>query len=248
MTESRDILCDIDTILDTRMTTLWSINEEVMKANSKDWLARHRDDWEGVSGDAFLAVYKERDKALLTTAPLTNMLPYLTEVIRQAIGKADMLSGGISRTFYVNVYPYDLSVEEKDAIRDVVYIKLCKQIEVKVVSFSDKHLTPRRLKSFSFWVKYDWWTWFSAHEALGTFKNGLELCPEVTMLCPEVATKAEEALPPGTRVTPYEALKQLLSIVIDLNFQAVALFSVYDKKVSNYPPTPFGMDGKRKTD
>lgn len=167
------LLVDIDTILDTRLSLLYSLDSGIAKkvVDSKKYHYRKKDNFGNISSDIFNALFRDRNKSLLKLATLTPMCG----IIRAHYGDIKLdpinLDAKLSPCIYLNTHPYNFTLEEMKNIQFAMD-KLVPNAEVKVIALSNAQLHPdwingRILNMY----KYDGIDWLEYHTATGSIQK-----------------------------------------------------------------------------
>lgn len=132
----------------------------------------------------------------------------------------------------VNVYPYELSKEEKDVIKEVIESRIPNSSGCDVVSISPTFLSPSYLSSnkFTHYITYDFQDWLNLYiDEL--MKNPI---PSIVMVCPklldtpvEEAELSDEAKTLLPNLSPFSAMELQFVMYVSLRFVDVNYFSVF---------------------
>lgn len=165
------LLVDLDSLLDTRIATIAKINPEASTGLLNDvYLNRSIDDFEkitnsAVSNDEYKLAYQNRNKETLELARPTRILKLINEI------SIELEKMSIDTPFItgfeltVNIFPYDLTKEEQEALREVVYDFLSISSIVNVINKPINDITPSFLKNeFDGMIIYNFDEWFCIHQ------------------------------------------------------------------------------------
>jgi hypothetical protein len=166
------ILADIDALLDTRIATIALYDPKVAidVIGDQRYLKRLHDDFTDTIKDpdwdqeSYELSYQQRNKVTLSYAKPTAMLVGLRKLFIELFSE---LSNNPEHTKYVltvNLYPYDLTKEEKENIIICIGEWLPDFVELKYVSHSLEQLTPGFIKPiYTHWVTYSFNEWTTIH-------------------------------------------------------------------------------------
>lgn len=172
-----NILLDLDTLLDTRLPIYYALSTEVASDMlSKDLYHRRIEEGYGVvTKDIFDIFYRQRDKNVLEFATPTTMLDLLGSYCVRTEELMEVTDSREPLTVYLNVYPYDLNLDEQEAFITMLKVKIPIDINVKVVSMSNKELTPEWVvDNLNTVIKYDALEWLNLQIATSEiFKSPL---------------------------------------------------------------------------
>jgi hypothetical protein len=168
------VLVDLDSIMDTRLPILYSIDENLAERTIKsgNYFKRYKDEFEYVTLDIFKPLYKDRTKNVLSLATPTAMLDTISDYCSEAILQNKVTGGDGKLIIYLNIYPYNLSHSEYDNLaKGLMY--MIGDVEVKVVSMDKEELTPKWVDdNLAMLVLYDGLEWLEYHTAmLNIIKN-----------------------------------------------------------------------------
>lgn len=180
------ILVELDALLDTRIATISRIHPESAVALLHDprYYERVIDDFEplvGITKEAFRQAYAQRDVEILEQSRLTELPLMLNEIIKRMEQESDTTPFVESVTVDVNIWPYELSDEERDEIAVAMMAHVGNQTLVNTVRLPPEQLTPPYIKQrYSGMILYNFRDWMQPH--METFKKFL--MPRVTVLAP----------------------------------------------------------------
>lgn len=228
------ILVEIDALLDTRLPTLGKISSGAAVKASKDlrYFNRVIDDFEeicGVSKETFREAYRNRDVEILQASVLTEMVLVLNELTLKLEMQANDTPHVGNVIVEVNIHPYELDEDDRQAIAEAVAVRCGYHTEVRCVSYHHKDMTPEAIKNrYSGMFLYNFRDWMQYHvEAFKTTRM-----PTVTIMAP--ALFYDEV--PGSDEFVKDGMRQ------DINaFQLSELASVEMFSLSLLPARHFSM-------
>lgn len=168
------VLVDLDSIMDTRLPVLYAIDENLAERVVKNntYFKRYKDEFEYVTVDMFKPLYNDRTKNVLSLATPTAMLDTISDYCSEAILQNKKTGGDGKLIVYVNIYPYDLSVDEFDNLASGIRYMIG-DVDVSIVSMSKEELTPKWVDdNLAMLVLYQGLDWLEYHTAmLNLIKN-----------------------------------------------------------------------------
>jgi hypothetical protein len=240
------IYIELDALLDTRLATLARVaGEETAQRvlETGQYHARLSDRFAGVDKDVYQAQYKNRTVDTLKTSVVTNAIAIVRQLVAALAedGAINPLHGGAKVT--VNVFPYELTVEERDEIRRALVVWTRATAPIELVSIRPEDLTPSHCKElYSAMFMYEYNPWLTFHNA------ALVQCPlpRVTLFAPAIyfegeppsAEELEEII--AAAAHPFRATQMLAAPMIGLQLIDVKHFSVQSGQDVEpaYLPTP----------
>lgn len=232
---SKNMLVELDCLLDTRISTVSLINEKAaVELLKPEYRKRTWDDIHTLTGglvdnETFREAYDNRGVETLINARCTAIVVMLNHFLMELEDQSTDSPEFDSTRVDVNVYPYDLSSDEQEMLVTAVMAYAGIQTQVKVVRFPYAEITPKRLKdNYHAVILYDFDKWFSLHvEALEHVR-----IPRCTMLAPALYVKdpGDEALEieelPDK--TPFEVLEMAVIERLGLELLEPRLFSLVE--------------------
>lgn len=233
--EARTMLVELDCLLDTRLGVISHIDPEAAtELLFKDYRGREIDDFETltdgkVSNDAFRAAWEARDVTVLVDARCTALVALLDMFISDLEDQV-VNSPEYDRTrLDVNVYPYQLTEEEKDMMITAIMAYAGIQTQVKIVSIPPEHITPKAIRdNWHVVVMYDFDGWFTLHvDALNKLRipKHTIIAPALYREQPDPEKITVEAMPDKT---PFELMEMSVIDRMGLELLEPRLFSLID--------------------
>lgn len=172
----QNLYLDLDTLIDTRFGLIYQRYPKKFRSldvyafctrdHNRLWeiLDCEKKDWE--------AQWALRDIATIESSKPTNLLLNLKEIIvsRYSQGKTSPIHNPLTIT--VNTYPYRLSKDVLDEIKEAIREWTYDDIDIHTVYLASASLTPDMIKSnYQSLFIYDWVEWMTLHrDALKTCK------------------------------------------------------------------------------
>uniref|UniRef100_A0AB39CD99 Uncharacterized protein n=1 Tax=Pseudomonas phage RVTF4 TaxID=3236931 RepID=A0AB39CD99_9VIRU len=173
----RRIMISLDALLDTRLGVISNIDSDAAKhlVSSLTYWERNYDDWYKLTGgrvpnEVFQKAWAERGgentRRTLDACFESGLSPFIYQCLAEA--DINMMSGmtpieeeiGLA----INIYPYDLSFQEKQELINIMQLKYGTELPVMVVSHSLEEMSPELLSSgYGMLVLYDFAEWFKIH-------------------------------------------------------------------------------------
>ncbi len=181
----RDLYRELDSILDTRLSTLLNFDFDLGKEwiEKGDYSKRSTDSFKYLSSGVFNILYRERNKATLLNPLPTPMLGMITEYCEKARVEDVSMGGDGLITIHLNTYPYNLSTEELEFILSGIMTKLNNSIDIKLLH-SD-NISPLWIRdNVSMMIKYDGIEWLDRNIANGKLRK--HSIPEVILVTPTI--------------------------------------------------------------
>lgn len=168
---NKRLYVSLDTLLDTRLGTLFRIDQEAHQFLVNNDYYRDRDytDWSlltngRVSNEVFNEHYAKRDKETLKHSIATGILPLLMQLL---VTYDQAMVERITETdlsVEVNIWPYELEVEEVDELTNILKQIFGQSTVVLLSSTPLEELTPRFLvERYAGAVMFDFHEWIKTH-------------------------------------------------------------------------------------
>jgi len=219
--EKSILLLDLDVILDTRLATILTINDNELENIIKSgYHSRKYDIFENIDNKVFNDIYTNRDKTILHNAIVTPLITMMEEFSEKTLEYTKATPYEYDPVIYVNLYPYILLEEEKLNILQAINAYVKGKAEIELIDMSYEDITPSYLKdNISIYVTYRYDIWLETHSVNGNLKKCG--CPEVTMLSPAIYFKKPDNLPD----VKFTDIEKLASLVINLKLIPIEYFS-----------------------
>lgn len=228
------IFVELDTLLDTRMSTLNSMGVQALKsALDAGYHDRPFDIFPGVDEAVYRQLYAKRGKSALTQAMMTPIVEVVKEFVTSTLDNVNNSPFHYKPKVMLNVYPYKL-VESEIAVLIAALRGITLGLaDIEAVDMSLEEITPLFVKAnLSVMIMYQYDMWLEAHSLSGAFKK--HTAPEVAMIGPRIYFKKPLKLPDPAE-DPFTALEQLASPFIGLALLPIEKFSMVLKPVKKTP-------------
>ena len=160
-----NIITTLDTVFDTRLGLLYSINENIAEKclMNGGYHIRIRDNFGPISQDIFSGLYRFRTKALLEYALPSKILHTLIIFLLRSTMDAPHKTRDVQPILYINYYPYDLTEKEISRLAIMIGSSLSLPSDyVKFIRMDYDELTPKYVNDTAHTlVMYDGMEWLS---------------------------------------------------------------------------------------
>lgn len=231
MDEFSTFYIELDCLFDTRLATLYSFGEDVMKnVLGETYYTREQDVFPGVDPEEFKRRYQSRTKAILKDAITTPMIEMIQEFTLETLHQIVNSPFHHLPKITLNTYPYELTEEECQVISEIIVSKTKGRADVECIHKSPAELTPVYVKqNFGIMVMYDYPVWLEHHSRTGDFTR--VTCPEVTVLAPKLyfnglPSSADMAQAKSINMTPFEAMETFVGPLVGLKLLPIEYFSL----------------------
>lgn len=159
----KGILIDLDTILDTRLSTLSLLDRDLtlMLIEDNYFNKRLYDEFGYIDNYSFKQVYKDRNLKTLSKSYITKMTELLSIEIDLISSKK--MQSGLTNVVNVdvNIYPYKLNKAISKKITNAIYkTLLTDNVYINLVSIANEELTMKLIESkYDVVIKYDGLEW-----------------------------------------------------------------------------------------
>lgn len=190
------ILVELDSILDTRLGTLSTIDASLVPPLlvQHGYHERMVDTFEGYDTQTFKERYKNRDAKVLSLSGITPMIDMASNFVKKTLDQTLQTPFHRNPKIELNIYPYTLTDAEVQLILGAVVTKTNKQCDVEVVSYSHEELNPVFVRQhYSMMMMYDYQLWLETHAKNGLWKK--YSCPTVLLFCPLMIKNHELDIP-----------------------------------------------------
>lgn len=223
--ETASIYVDLDSLLDTRMGTLYQFGiKAVEKTVASGYYERRYDEFEGVDTEVFKKAYAERNAATLLNSMVTTVCELVTNFGKQTL--LALVSTPLRRQpkVFLNVYPYVLGEDVQLLL--IAGLKQATEglLDIEVGYMAPEELTPDYVKShFLQVIMYSYWEWLEIHAQNGNFEK--TQCPQVTLFGPAIV-QSKEAYKALEGQNVFNALEAYSSLFIKLQLLPVKMYCV----------------------
>lgn len=234
--ETRTLYIDLDSLLDTRLATLASLDTQAaseLVSRGSNYRQRDTDDWTtltdgSVTTEEFLEAYAKRNKETLKVARPTKAVQLLRQMsstlVEQSLSEPDVDRIRV----VVNTYPYELTEKEEQLIVGAVMVYCNIASDVITTWMSLEEMKPAYIKeNWDGVVFYDFDAWLSVH---GQDLNEVRM-PSHSFIAPALFVKPvddyQELLVPGLEThTPFEIMEMAMVERLELTLVCPSYFSI----------------------
>lgn len=180
----------------------------------------------GIEEAEWVAKYNSRDVETLRLAAPTELALRLRDITSMAVIRG--ITTPVYQRFelYVNIYPYVMSDEEQDVLKETVEALALDETIVTIVNHPVAQLTPSMVSStYDAVIMRDLVQWLEAHPKLGETP-----IPRVVINYPAVMNVWDEEVMDEARrnnLNPFTTTKAAMADFVSLDALDVGLFSLY---------------------
>lgn len=183
-----DIYTNLDSILDTRLGLIYSVNKplfsDIIKKNLNSYQSRIMDDFNGFDNRLFKELYKKRNSKMIKE-PIPNYIPQL---LKSYILNALEQKPGDILTLYLNVYPYELSSIEKTNLHDGIFNIFKGIINIEIMDKPETEVTVKFMhENIGLIVMYNGLDWID-HNLSNKNLISLSL-PDILLIAPRLTNR-----------------------------------------------------------
>lgn len=229
------VYVELDCLLDTRLGTIAKIDPELVATTltNEDYYTRDCDEFEGIDKAVFKEAYANRDKETLALSGATGFCLELGRIVLDLVAEShhNPLRGQVS--VVVNVYPYQLTDDEKLMIKHSVTYHTQETVDIDIISLMPTFITADFFREdYVVAVFYDYQQWFESQ-----MKNIAERpLLDLSVIAPRLfytdkPTDVEELKEMGDSENAFAAMELLTRGCFDLNLVDVQHFCII-------PPNP----------
>lgn len=218
----KSLYVDIDSLFDTRLSVLYLLNRTVAEeeVSSNRYRKRIRDNFGPISADVFRAFYNRRSERVLELAAPTRILEFIKIHFGDVLSDIKNLGMEEELTMYINVHPYDLSIEEMERLEEAFSNQLGEN-RVKVIKLDYDEISPAWIMQHVGCVfMYDMNKWLEYHSATGELYN----IPLVKVQCyaPTILTSSGDN---KINKDYFKALQEQMSMIVDYQLVPTDIYS-----------------------
>lgn len=173
------ILTMLDTHLDTRAATVARLSQDaaITLLDSDDYWLRENDDWSGmtkglITNEQFAKAYAERGgentHATLQASVRSGIVPFILRLlVDDHVNHLNQMADPEDQVgLVVNHWPYVLSSNEVEAIREIMHELYGRTTSIELIDIPMSELTPNFLnENFAAAVMYEFNEWIKTHTA-----------------------------------------------------------------------------------
>lgn len=225
MQEFSTIYVDLDSLFDTRLSTLYQLDSQCVEGLLKHgYFGRDYDEFEGVDVEAYQKAYRARDASTIHHSSITDVPRIILYFAEQTLKARASTPFVTQPRLHLNLYPYTLPDEAVKAIMDGLKIVTKGLIDIEIINRPLEDITPSYVKeTYAMMVMYEYWEWLEIHAANKNFET--TFCPEITLIGPAIV-RSKEAWEKVKAVDIYPIIEQYSSMFIKLMLYPVTTFSV----------------------
>ena len=224
----KNVYVDLDAILDTRLGTLFTLDENLYNFYKTDgrelYVNRLIDEFGYIPSKVFKYYYNKRDKTILKYSLLTPLLDILNISIEDMITKRVSADKSVKKIIIdVNVHPYKLTDKEKEKIKLSIVAKLKNEfVNINIIDMNYEQLTTKNCEQYGIMAMYDAMEWLNIRGLLKDIDINI---PNTHLMLPYLLPKPTIFKSGETIEKYFKQLEELFSYYIKLEFNRAELFS-----------------------
>lgn len=231
------VLIDLDCLLDTRLGLINHLNPEVASriAKQEHYWSRDFTDWElltegEITNEQFNTAWKERGNDVIKQSMMTSIfLPLESTLATHRINKEEGLSD-FDVALVINEWPYTLSDDVHDAIKEAVRFHLSGNPLVIFTRTSLDELTPQHMvDNYHQVYMFDFLPWIKRHG----FALEKIHAPDLTVVVPRLFDQDPHDLDTEQKKKDIFFFQMITRYYFELQFIEVEYFSMFRPDVLN---------------
>ena len=232
--ERASIYVELDTLLDTRLATLFQLDPVKTKHVIREgYFTRLYDEFEGFDTEVFKQAYAQRNLVTLKDAIATQAIDFINYFTAQTLKAVVTSPFRRQPRLVVNVYPYPLDDTVIPLLIQGLRAATKRMVDIEVINQPMEMLTPHVLKTqYVCAVMYAYWEWLEIH-ALNRNLEKVQ-CPEITLIGPALV-QSKEAVHKLKGIDPFIAVEQYTEPYIKLRLYPAEKFSYDFRKHKRQP-------------
>lgn len=247
MTQSKteqhtNLLISLDSLMDLRLGALTVLDPQFAfeVSTSEDYYTREEDSFQTathgrLSKETLAKIMQVKQEEILVNSVRTRLIEFIDKSLTKLTLQSLATPYNYTPTLTINTYPYTLSVQEQNAMREEVLKKLVDKHPVSFVHLSPQELTPELVvANYQALFFYHAHPWMNAHDEAIRSKA----LSTVTVYAPHLyigrrLTAQEKATFEEGGLSAASLLRAALAPFINYQDLPVALFSAW---------TPYNLD------
>lgn len=230
---------ELDMLLDTRIAAVSEISEEAaIELLSDKYRYRQSDElWlltNKITEEQFKTAYKNRSIETLARARPTPMLMTIADTVKAESLKFHTAHNLEAIELDVNIYPYDLSDDIKDAILECLMAYCGVEVRYRFIRVAPYELTFKQIKlnQYNQLFVYNFIEWAEIH--IEKFGEGDPMMPSVCMIIPELIKSVAELEAEDLKdikcknKDPFDALRLMMAALLAIQVVPVDLVSILE--------------------
>lgn len=225
MEDFSTIYVDLDSLFDTRLSTLYKLDSQRVAGLLKNgYFSRDYDEFDGYDVETYHKAYQQRDASTIHHSSVTDVPRIILYFAEQTL-KARASTPFVKQPrLHLNIYPYVLPEEAIVAIVEGVKLVTKGLIDIEIIDTPLEQITPSYVKkTYAMLVMYEYWNWLEIHAANRNFES--TFCPEITLIGPAIV-RSKTAWEQVKTVDIYPIIEQYSSMFIKLTLYPVTTFCV----------------------
>lgn len=235
--QSTKIYVDLDSLLDTRLGILASIDvDQAARALGDNYHKRFIDKFPDITASEFKEIYSRRTADILPFSLVTDIFEIIHTTVKEAV--IENMKGGqnLGHPLTVNIFPYELQPDEIEEMREVVFQLNHGCSDVEIISMSNDDLTPEFIKkNYCMVIKYDFADWLHKQQQNLVAKP----MPAVIMIAPSLyydKEPSEEKIAEFKRdkLNPFKTMELSIAPLLGLKIIDTSVFSISKKMLNAF--------------
>lgn len=225
MSEFATIYVDLDSLFDTRLSVLYTLDSQrVAELLKHGYFGRDYDEFDGIDTEVYKKAYKERNVATIHHSSITGIPAVILYFAEQTLKARASTPFIMQPRLHLNIYPYTLPDEAIAVIIEGVRIITKGLLDIEIIDRPLDQITPSYVKdTYAVMVMYEYWEWLEIHSLNKNFESAF--CPEVTLIGPAIV-RSKDAWEQVKGVDIYPIIEQYSSMFIKLMLYPVTTFCV----------------------
>lgn len=164
-----DFLVHLDDLMDTRMSTMLSLNVAKATNTIMAGYGRRRGDWViweglGVTEEVWRKAYRTRTNEILMRSVRSKMVTFLMEIFNDLIKNPQISDNRNPFAVTINEYPYRLNNKAREGFESVLKLLTHPTLKVKWMRRAPKNLKPGYVaENHTHFFNYDMISWLEMH-------------------------------------------------------------------------------------
>lgn len=228
MESVKKIYIDLDSILDTRFSMLYTIDKDMLKKIyvNKEYDNRIINEFDYIPSNVFNLLYKYRNNDILSISNPTKILKILILEIGALKNSLQLMNLNEPLTVDINMYPYTPSKADSDTLKKLLLTLLnMSDIIINIINIDIKDLTPSVVENeYLSMIMYDGMEWFGHMLNTESFKD--HYIPNVNLIVPALMYKPVIMKQIKNYEDMFNDIVKQSAIFINVKFTPVEYFNV----------------------
>lgn len=169
---------ELDALFDTRLSIINLLNKNLSLEllGNENYTLRYFDEFDYISNNVFNNYYKNRNKTVLQNSYITKLIELVVFELDVILSKKIDINDNTPVKLDVNVYPYELTDDEKEKIKEALLIyNIVPEVEIQIINISTEDLTLNQIGSnYSMAMMYDVTSWLEYQLAVSLNSSAID--------------------------------------------------------------------------